>query len=241
MKCGGWWCWEGWTAVGSIAGVLSLLTLGFAIYEILIQRKRIRPVVWGFDLFGVMTKGEDSFHLAELHNGGTGTASITTLAFVGARPVPNAEHRFHSVIGPGESAVIPLSAPRIADAWFVVVWTEDSDATLSHIEWLYVAGIGTAVEKWRTSVDRTRALGRFRDFPRGQRARPVGPGYFQYSSFRWSRNPRVADARFATTWSAMAAVGKTMFPWSYTATAAVTDLPYVPHSAAASTSVPGDV
>jgi hypothetical protein len=78
-----------------------------------------------------MTNGDESYHLAELHNGGTGTASINTLAFIGARPVPNAEHRYRSVIGPGQSAVIPLSALRIADAWLVVIWTEDSDPTLS--------------------------------------------------------------------------------------------------------------
>jgi hypothetical protein len=226
MKCDNWKCWEGWTAVGSIASVLALFALGFAIYEVLLRRKRIRPVVWGFDLFGTMSNGVNTYHLAELHNGGTGTASIVTLAFVGAKPVPVADYRFRAVMGPGERMVIPLTAERVADAWFVIIWTEDADATLKHVEWLHVTHVGSAVTEWGKSLARTRALGRFRNVPRGRRPRPVGPGYYQSSSFRWSRNEAVTDARFGTVWSGVSSA-KTMFPWSYAPTDPVADLPYV--------------
>ena len=227
MECNSWSCWSGWAGVSGIAQILSLAAIVIAVIDLVIRHRRIRPVVWGFDLFGTASMGGETYHLAELTNGGSGTASITTVSFVEARPIQTPEYRFQSVVGPGERVTILLSSEEITRAWLVIVWRSDADGTAVRLEWLPVANPGAMRDEFERSLDRTRALGPFRNLSLNRRARPVGPMHFQQAWCRWSRDAEKNERLFAKMWSGTAAVGPEMFPWSHAPTKPVDDLPYV--------------
>jgi hypothetical protein len=227
MGCDEWLCWSGWTVIGTIAQVVSLVAIVFAIYELQERRRQVDPVVWGFDLFGSLDMNGHRYHAADFYNGGSGTAIITTMAFVNARPSPTNDHRFRSVMSSGDKVTVPLTSEQIGDAWLVVIWRASSDSRRIELEWLPVTRTGAMGNEWDKSLQRSRSRGPFAKMLPRRAPRPIGPGYYQNSSYRLSSSDEGDDGRFKVIWGGMDAIAPTMFPWSYSASAPTEDFPYV--------------
>jgi hypothetical protein len=227
MECQEWLCWSGWTVIGTIAQVVSLIAILFAIYEFQVRRRQVRPVVWGFDLFGSLDIKGARYHAADFYNGGSGTAIILTMAFVNSRPLSIDDHRFRSVMRSGDKVTIPVTSERIGNAWIVVIWRASSDSRLIQVEWLPVTHTGAMWSEWEKSVKRSKSRGPFANLLPWPAPRPVGPRYYQSSSYRFSSNDQRNDRRFKVIWGGMDAVAETMYPWSHDSSAPTKDFPYV--------------
>jgi len=220
-----WYAWAGWNFIGVVAQVISLAALAFAIYELLLRRRREVPVLWGLDRIGTLTNGTETYHALEFYNSGRGTASIVTATFVGASPRPFAEHRYRSVMGPGDHVTIPLTSPSIQDAWFLVTWRSDDDAHRVNVHWMPVAQPGRMNDLWLEAVERRRRT-RARD--RLLRTiRAVGPGGAVRTSFRLPRSKKRRKGRIDKALGLLYEEGG-MYSWSYSHETPVADLPFIP-------------
>lgn len=218
--------WEGWEMVGAIAGVLSLIAIVVALREVFLQRRAVHDVIWGLDLWGSFAIDGDTYHTADLYNAGTDTADIINAWFINARPYQVGEARFRSIMAAGDRVQVNLTAESIETAWFFVIWRNHSEAKRLHYKWLPVAGAGAMSEAFDASWERTNKprLSRIR---KRLTVRPVGPGYFTYSTNVSGRDVVKNRAKVEIAVHPLGAFDQ-RFSWGYPRDHRFPNFPYVP-------------
>ena len=140
-----------WAFIGNAAQVLSLIGIGVALWELWRQRRQVEPVVWAFDIVGTAKLEHGNYHIADFYNAGTGTGTLLAVTFVDAEFYLTDEHRFLSVMGPGECVTILVTAERLEAAWILITWRSNTDGRLGEYQWLPVANPGSMQEAWQES------------------------------------------------------------------------------------------
>ena len=221
-----WLAWPVWTFIATIAQVLSLLAIGFAIIEVLRIRRRVRPVVFQFDIHGYQhnTETGEKFHAAELRNAGSGTAVIVWAAMIGGRLELDDDHRFVGVLGSGQVMKLLVSAEKIAHVWIQITWISHEDSRRYSTTWITATRSGLMADLWLESVERQLSIPWYARLLR--RTMPVGPGAYLRSSFRTKPGDSSRDKKYATL---MQAIGPGLtYPMS--AVGDPGDLPFIPQS-----------
>ena len=221
-----WLAWPVWGFMGSWATVVSLIAIAIAAVELIRQRRRVRPVSWGLDLFGNVEIDGDPYHVVDFYNAGSGTAEIISAQFVNARPFLTGEYTFRSVMGSGDRDKILLTSRAIATAWLFLVWRSHEDERMVNFSWMPVAQAGAMRDEWKESFDRTN-LPRFSRLKHRLTTRPVGPQHYTATKFRVTKPKRNAK-NFAKAWAPLYAPGLNLNPWSYPRGMSTPDLPFIP-------------
>ena len=174
---GSWFAWPLWGFIATVAQVLSLLALGFAIYELLL---RSRSVSGAFILnqFGFIaaTGTEPEQHVVELINIGHDLAVVTEIRVVNAKIHKNADRRVKYALQGGESMTLGLVTGDPGRVWVRIQWVSPTDRRYIYGVWR-VLWAGTPLEtRWITSNLDTPSRHWWSSFVRTRFPRPIGPG-----------------------------------------------------------------
>jgi len=191
-----WWEWSGWAFIGNVAQVLSLIAIGFVIYEFAERRRRVRSVVWSFDAFGSGTLNDQAVVFYDFTNSGSGAALLASFTLIGAKLVMNVSHRPRPTMGPGETITLCLNQDGLAsDAWLLIVWRSSDDRGVLHAEWMPIMAGSELETKYRADFQSPRWYELTHGPFRGRFPKAVGPGAALRTSMRSSRDAHKSQRR----------------------------------------------
>lgn len=142
------WAWNGWTAVGSIACVLALVTLVFATKEVLAQRRQIPLFQLDWEIFATRTIGGDSFHVVEFRNFGRGPGNLIDLQLCGAWARLDDDHRTPAIVESGGKFRLLVSAPDLEQAWVRYIFRTQADRKRFDVRWEPLHGDGAMEDEY---------------------------------------------------------------------------------------------
>ena len=187
-----WLSWPLWGFIATIAQVLSLLALAFAIYELL-SRSRSVPGAFILHQFGAI-EGTDSVppqHVIDVINMGNQVAIITEIQFVNATVHKDAERRVRYALQAGESMTLGLITESPSRVWVRIQWVSPIDRRYIYGVWR-VLWAGTDLEaEWVNSNARTPTRHWWTAWFVTRSPRAIGPGMDVATRVRVSWN----DAR----------------------------------------------
>lgn len=184
--------WSGWAGVSAIAQIIALITLAAALWRYILQRRQFPAVLLRWDVIGTGTRGgEGPFHAIEFRNIGRAPMIIFLMDVFDARPVLDSEHRARGVLEAGGSFTLLVTAERIEDAWFRVLWQTTGDRRKMHLDWHPLTQAGTRAEQHETEVEDWTGLPLVPRKLRERRGEPVAPGGLPYATvFRGTRSTK---------------------------------------------------
>lgn len=194
-----WYADPIWSFVATVAQVLSLLAIAFAIYELASRGWRVSGGVltvnkWALARHGVSGK---PVHIADITNVGGAPVLITALVVVNGAILPDQEMRVKYWLAPGESMTVAVQTADPAMTWFRFQWVSPSDRRFTFGSW-QVLEQGTPLhQQWRESYERTRGRPWFMAPFKGFWAHKVGPGDDARTAVRITRNITRSEVRAA--------------------------------------------
>jgi hypothetical protein len=219
-----WYADPIWGFVSSIAQIVSLIAIGGAIVGWARTRRKVAPVVWGLDLMGTADIDGDKYHLAELHNAGTGAALVQSVHLIGFVTIKQVgEHRLKTVMGSGDRVTFPFTAEQVDQAWILITWVAHDDNSKLRLQWLPVARPGAMYEA--SLVSRARSRRTWWQLSKKD-PRPVGPHYFSTSSLKL-RSPAARDKfdrDFEVAYQPIT-LATTIITWGIHGSARIEDIP----------------
>ncbi|MFK4789889.1 hypothetical protein [Microbacterium sp. ZW T5_56] len=222
-----WWgsvaTWVWWTPLGVVAQLVSLGALVFAIREVVRSRRQVPLVVLSYDLFGVMRRDGQAYHLLEITNSGRGPALFHYGGMVGARPVLFAEHRAPRVLGSGASFTLAVTSTQIQDAWLIVIYGDHEDRGTVNMRWEPLTPAGALGKRYNADIDEWDSRTRTQRFKDRHWPRPVGPGSAPWATFRSSKEAATFRRRLLQDQDLR------YYPFTQVELAPPSDLPYVKH------------
>jgi hypothetical protein len=190
--------WSGWTFVGTIAQILSLITLITAAVQFAAGRRRFSRVRLTWRVVGTrMVDGRDHLvpfarekhhvYVLEVHNVGRTALAILALDLVGAYAHITDENQTPSFLAVGESYRLLIETPDIGNAWIRSSAQSQDDRYRVTVFWGPIVGGGQLGKQaqieasaWRKRSPRKRLVDRVRGVV-------VGPGGAPFSHYQDSR------------------------------------------------------
>lgn len=172
-----WIAWAGWAFVGTVAQVLSLVTLVVGAWRFTRQRRQFPLVLFDWNVIGNITLASgETYHVVEFRNIGRGTAHIRMMHFTEARIELTSEYRAPRVLPSGERFLLLVTAHKLEDVWFRILMQTPNDTRRMVWAWKPLMRTGQLYEQsereWDEWLDRP-LLPKWRDYWKGV---PVHPG-----------------------------------------------------------------
>lgn len=149
-----WIAWAGWAFVGTVAQVLSLVTLVVGAWRFTRQRRQFPLVLFDWNV----------------------TAHIRMMHFTEARIELTSEYRAPRVLPSGERFLLLVTAHKLEDVWFRILMQTPNDTRRMVWAWKPLMRTGQLYEQsereWDEWLDRP-LLPKWRDYWKGV---PVHPG-----------------------------------------------------------------
>jgi hypothetical protein len=194
MRCANFeacfWASPVWTDVGTMAQVVSLIAVVFAIREILIRRWAALPVSWSLEYVGELVSSqahepgaseaasgrEFPGGIFRIRNSGTHTASILRFVLVGAEAKSTRDYRIDYWLPADSHMDFLVTSNSIDRAWLFLMWTDGLDRRYAHAQWFPFLEDGYANDDFEESLRATPERNEWRPWKRARAVRPVGPG-----------------------------------------------------------------
>lgn len=169
--------WEGWTFIGTVAQVLSLVTLVVGAWRFTRQRRQFPLVLLDWHVIGNTTLASgETYHVVEFRNIGRGTAHLRMMHFTEARVELTAEYRAPHVLPSGERFQLLVTAHKLEAVWFRTLLQTPNDTRRMVWTWFPLMRTGELWEQSEREWDQWQArplLQKLRDYWNGV---PVYPG-----------------------------------------------------------------
>jgi hypothetical protein len=173
-----WLIWAGWTFVGTVAQVISLLAIVFTAVEILSRRREVnRPWI---DVDNPASKFESDdpttkVELVDFYNAGSRELNFTSFIVIGGVLVPHDGERFQRILMPGARVRLHIRPDQEpTDVWFFIMWRSNADRRYWTAEWRPMRD-GALSQSFYNSFAQPTWWRRLT--PNAfRRTRPVGPG-----------------------------------------------------------------
>jgi hypothetical protein len=189
-----WLAWPGWTFAGTVAQVLSLVAILFAIREINERRRAYPAVDLNLDLIGTADDGAgNTWHVAELTNAGSGTAVLHSITLVDAKLVKSPSEAIKWTLPTGRPSRLEFSTADLNEAWALLLYSSHSDRRFLIAEWCAIKGSGPMFEAEMTSWENTPR----RRWYQRRKVSAVGPGGVARTLMRVGTKGNDTDAALA--------------------------------------------
>jgi len=195
-----WVAWEGWAFVGTVAQILSLLTLVVGAWRFTRQRRQFPLVFIDFAVIGKRTFGPGVvYHVVEFRNLGRSTAIIQGIDFREARVDLTDDYRPPRALPSGQSFQLLLTWPSVEAVWSRTALQAPDDRDRFVLQWFPLLGGGPLGQQYaedhRAWVRRS-WVKRFRDFLRGV---PVEPGGAPLAVLRRGKRTQARERAVSTS------------------------------------------
>jgi hypothetical protein len=185
--------WPGWSFIGNVAQVLSLVAIVIAIAELVSRRRRMRSNHFLIDAyarrFDEVTG--DEVNLFELSVTGTDDVQLWFVSFVGASYAATDDFRLSWRMNSGDVSKIAVRIENPESAWVLLAWISLEDRRYMWIRWYPLSGDALRVELNRQII--AHPLPKWWQRPwRTQFRAPVAPGLEN----TWGRHVRMRKREF---------------------------------------------
>lgn len=168
-----WWEWSGWAFIGNAAQVISLIAIVFAIYEILLRKRRVSWVRWALDPYEEASGPDLTLPAVrcDLVNLGLDDVRIHWIGFIGCEYVPAYDDHLRFRVNAGQTQLVVIQAADWDEPWVVIYASALTDHRVGSLTWLPVApdSVPLVTELWRQQHAEAR-------WPLRRRPPAVGPG-----------------------------------------------------------------
>jgi hypothetical protein len=197
-----WIDWAGWTFIGTVAQIVSLVAIAIAVAELVRRRRASPPVVWWLEIIGTYNlSGGQVAHVLNIHNAGTGAATLLNTIYVNSRVIERPGFLHQMTIGAGEKMTLLVTSKQIESAYLILSWTTHEDRNLVHVVWEPLASSAGLSRTWIESDDRV-PKHRWYHGLRGRHPRPVGPLHYSRTEIRNSGDSETMRKRTRTVYDA---------------------------------------
>jgi len=188
---------DGWVIAGTVAQFLSLVTIFFAVLDVLARRRRITVALFAHAWAIATHERGDKFVVVDIVNAGGEIAVLESVQIVNGTIVPNPEFPILPSIAAGGTIRIWVDAPNVLEVWFRFIWVTPKDGRFLYAAWrpMINGDQSEIAKKWAASNLRRPRRTIFNSFLLDRRPRQVDPDHHAFGRIRVSWNESWQAAR----------------------------------------------